>query len=94
MRAITEATLFDRPVPATPEADARAVREAAAKAIEYIAAKYRDDVNRAVTAGLDDVVELYSAIVRELMRAAVKARTGRDPGDGGGYAADPAEDTL
>jgi len=89
--APTEPTLFDRPVPADPVADAQAVRDAAGDAIDYIAAKYREDVNRAVTAGLDDVADLYSSIVYELRRAAVKARTGRDPGDRGGYDADPVE---
>lgn len=84
-----EPTLFDRPVPATPAISEQAVNEAAAKAIEYIADKYRKDVERAVVAGLDDVVELYGCIVAELRRAAVKARTGRDPGDRGGFAADP-----
>jgi len=84
-----EATLFDRPVPATPVVDAQAVCDAAAAAIEYIADKYREDVKAAAAAKLDDVVELYGAIVAELRRAAVKARTGRDPGDRGGFAADP-----
>lgn len=86
------ATLFDRPVPATPAISEQAVNDAAARAIEYIADKYRADVERAVMAHLDDVVELYGAIVAELGRAAVKARTGRDPGDRGGFAADPVDE--
>lgn len=88
---MSEPTLFDRPVPADPIVDAQAVRDAAGDAIDYIADKYREDVARAGRAGLDDVADLYSSIVSELKRAAVKARTGRDPGDRGGYAADPVE---
>lgn len=90
---MSEPTLFDRPVPADPVVDAQAVRDAAGDAIDYIAAKYREDVARAARAGLDDVADLYSSIVSELKRAAVKARTGRDPGDRGGYGADPVEAT-
>jgi len=91
---MSEPTLFDRPVPADPVVAAQAVRDAAGDAIDYIADKYREDVKRGVTAGLDDVVDLYSAIVSELKRAAVKARTGRDPGDRGGYGADPVGATV